>query len=206
MIEVEIKVRISDPNLMRKKFEENNGVYKLSLDHKDTYFNMPIGLRDFKQTDEALRLRKSTEFFKNDSSKIQKINHYITYKGKKIDKTTKTREEIEIKISEIEDMKKLLKFLGFREVFTVIKNRELYDFIFNDKKIEALIDYIPILEQHFVEVELITESFENVDKNREMLFQFLENFGIRAQDSIRKSYLELISGKLKNKKKIFKDN
>jgi adenylate cyclase class 2 len=196
MIEVEIKVKISDPNLMRKKFEENNGIYKLSLNHEDTYFNMPKGLRDFRQTDEALRLRKSIEFNRDNKAKTQKINYYITYKGKKIDKTTKTREEIEVKITEIEDMKKILKFLGFREVFTVVKKRELYDFIFNDTRIEALIDYIPVLEQHFVEVELITESYETVDENKEILFKFLSIFGIKKQESIRKSYLELIINKM----------
>jgi adenylate cyclase class 2 len=197
MIEVEIKVKISDPNLMRKKFKENNGIYKLSLDHEDTYFNMPEGSRDFKQTDEALRLRKSVEFLKENTSKPQKINYYITYKGKKIDKTTKTREEIEIKISEIEAMKMLLKLLGFQEVFTVVKKRELYDFMLNDTKVEALIDYIPILEQHFVEVELITESINNVEKSKDILFEFLNKLGIKKQESIRKSYLELISDKLK---------
>jgi len=197
MIEVEIKVKISDPNLMRKKFEENNGIYKLSLDHEDTYFNMPNGLRDFRQTDEALRLRKSIEFHKNIQPKSQNINYYITYKGKKFDNTTKTREEIEIKISEIEEMKRLLKFLGFREVFTVVKKRELYDFMFHGTRIEALIDYIPILEQHFVEVELITESLEDVEKSKEILFTFLGKFGIKKEESIRKSYLELISDKLK---------
>ena len=195
MIEVEIKVKISDPNLMRKKFE-NNGIYKLSLNHEDTYFNMPKGLRDFRQTDEALRLRKSIEFNRDNKAKTQKINYYITYKGKKIDKTTKTREEIEVKITEIEDMKNILKFLGFREVFTVVKKRELYDFIFNDTRIEALIDYIPVLEQHFVEVELITESYETVDENKEILFKFLSIFGIKKQESIRKSYLELIINKM----------
>ena len=197
MIEVEIKVKISDPDLMRKKFGENNGIYKLSLDHEDTYLNMPKGLRDFRQTDEALRLRKSIEFNKDNNTKSQKINYYITYKGKKIDTTTKTREEIEVKINEIEDMKTLLKLLGFREVFTVVKKRELYDFMFNDTKIEALIDYIPILEQHFVEVELITESLDNVEKSKEILFEFLNKFGIKKQESIRKSYLELISDKFK---------
>ncbi len=197
MIEVEIKVKISDPDLMRKNFKENNGIYNLSLDHEDTYFNMPKGLRDFKQTDEALRLRKSIEFKRDDKAKAQKINYFITYKGKKIDKSTKTREEIEVKIDEIEDMKTLLKLLGFREVFTVVKKRELYDFMFNDSKIEALIDYIPILEQHFVEVELITESLDNVEKSKDILFQFLNKFGIKKQESIRKSYLELISDKFK---------
>ena len=196
MIEVEIKVKISDPNLMRKKFKENNGTYKLSLEHEDTYFNMPEGSRDFKQTDEALRLRKSVEFLRDDTSKPQKTNYYITYKGKKIDKTTKTREEIDIKIGEIEDMKNLLKFLGFREVFTVVKKRELYDFTFEETRIEALIDYIPILKQHFVEVELITESIDDVEKSKNILFQFLEKFEVKKEESIRRSYLELISDKL----------
>ncbi len=196
MIEVEIKVKISDPNQVRKRFEENKGVYKISLHHEDTYFNMPKGLRDFKQTDEALRLRKSIEFNRDDKAIAQKINYFITYKGKKIDKTTKTREEIEVKINEIEDMKNLLKLLGFREVFTVVKERELYEFLFKDAKIEALIDYLPILKRHFVEVELMTESYEDIENSKKILFQFLEKFGIKKEESIRKSYLELIAEKL----------
>jgi adenylate cyclase class 2 len=199
MIEVEIKVKVPDPNVLRNKFENINGVYKLSLHHEDTYFNMPKGLRDFKQTDEALRLRKSIEFNRDIKGMGQKINYFITYKGKKIDTTTKTREEIEVKINEIEDMKNLLKLLGFREVFTVVKERELYDFTFKDTRIEALIDYIPILEQHFVEVELITESLDNVEKSKEILFQFLNRFGITKEESVRKSYLELISDKTNSK-------
>jgi len=199
MIEVEIKVKISDPNQVRKRFEENKGVYKTSLHHEDTYFNMPKGLRDFKQTDEALRLRNSIEFNRNNPEKTQKINYFITYKGKKIDKTTKTREEVEVKINEIEDMKNLLKLLGFREVFTVVKERELYEFLFRDVRIEALIDYLPSLKQHFIEVELMTESYENVEKSRKILFQFLEKFGVKKGESIRKSYLELIADKLNKK-------
>ena len=196
MIEVEIKVRISDPNLIRKKFEDFNGVYKLSLHHEDIYFNMPKGLRDFKKTDEALRLRKSIEFNRDNKQIAQKMNCFITYKGKKIDKTTKTREEIEVKIDEIEDMKNLLKQLGFREVFTVIKERELYDFKFQDTRIEALIDYLPILEQHFIEVEILAEFIDNVENAKEILFQFLEVFGIKKEESIRTSYLELVMIKL----------
>ncbi|MFX0010947.1 MAG: CYTH domain-containing protein, partial [Candidatus Hermodarchaeota archaeon] len=87
--------------------------------------------------------------------------------------------------------------LGFRKVFTVVKERDLYEFIFHDKKIEALIDYVPILEQHFIEVELITESLGNVEQNREILFNFLSSFEIMREESIRKSYLEIISDKLK---------
>ena len=197
MIEIEIKVKISDPNLIRKKFEYFNGVYKLSLHHEDTYFNMPKGLRDFKQTDEALRLRKSIEFNRDNKAIAQKINYFITYKGKKIDKTTKSREEIEVKINEIEEMKNLLKLLGFREVFTVIKERELHEFEFKDTKIEALIDYLPILGQYFIEVEILAESINNVENAKEILFLFLDIFGIKKEESIRTSYLELVMNKLK---------
>ena len=93
-------------------------------------------------------------------------------------------------------MKNLLKFLGFRDVFTVVKKRELYDFAFEGTRIEALIDYIPILKQHFVEVELITESIDDVEKSKNILFQFLDKFEVKKEESIRRSYLELISDKL----------
>ncbi len=197
MIEVEIKVKISNPEVIRKKFEENKGIYKISLLHEDTYFNMPKGLRDFKKTDEALRLRKSIEFNKNDKTREQTINHYIAYKGKKIDNSTKTREEIDIKIEDIERMKTLLKELSFQEIFTVRKERELYEFDFKTYHIEALIDYIPLLKQHFIEVEYLSDSYGKLDDFRKVLFNFLSLFGIKKEESIRKSYLELIFDKLK---------
>ncbi|MFX1343744.1 MAG: class IV adenylate cyclase [Promethearchaeota archaeon] len=192
MIEVEIKVQISDPALMRKKFEENQGSYKLSLIHEDTYYNMPKGLRDFKRTDEALRLRKSSRFDRNSDEKTQDFEYYITYKGKKIDTLTKTREEIDLKIEDIEKMKRILDSLGFQEVITVKKERELYEFNFKNYHIEALIDYIPILEQYFIEVEYLTDSKEKLDESKEILFIFLSLYGIQKEDSITKSYLELI--------------
>ena len=78
MIEVEIKKRISDPNSMRKKFESNQGFYKFSLVHEDIYYNMPQGLRNFKQTDEALRLRKSIKFDKNINREDTKTDYFLT--------------------------------------------------------------------------------------------------------------------------------
>ncbi len=198
MIEVEIKVRILDPKIIKNKFEENKGVYKLSLLHEDTYFNMPKGLRDFKKTDEALRLRRSIEFNKKELTSEQRINHYITYKGKKLDGSTKTREEIDIKIEDINRMKNLLRELGFQEVLTIKKERDLYEFEFKSLHIEALIDYLPILDQHFIEVECLLKTSENIEASKEVLFDFLSLFGIKKEDSIRQSYLELIADKLKN--------
>ena len=75
MIEVEIKAKISDPEVLINKFKDHGGMYKLSLHHEDIYFNMPKGLRDFKETDEALRIRKSMEYNRNGKQTIQKTNY-----------------------------------------------------------------------------------------------------------------------------------
>ena len=202
MIEVEIKVRITDPDLIWKKLKENQGSYKFSMIHEDIYYNMPIGLRDFKQTDEALRLRKSVRFNKNQKLETQKTENFLTYKGKKIDTISKTREEIDISIENIEEMGKLLKLLGFQEVLTVIKERELFALEFKNNKIEALIDYIPFLNQHFIELEYLTETEAEIERARNFLFDFLGLLGIQRTDSITKSYLELILEKKEMEKKL----
>lgn len=197
MFEVEIKVQIPNPVRIKETFKENHGVYEFSLIHEDTYFNMPKGLRDFKQTDEALRLRKSIKFNKKNPRKKQEIEYYFTYKGKKLDKLTKTRKELEIRIDNLEKTKELLNLLGFQEVLTVEKDRDLYKFEFKNYEIEALIDYLPILKQFFLEVEVLSDSEEGIDKSRNVLFEFLSLIGISRDESIKKSYLELIIEKLK---------
>ena len=198
MIEVEIKARIQNPDDIRQRFIKENGIYQFSLLHEDTYYNMPIELRDFKETDEALRIRKSVKFYR-DEPKNKQQNYYITYKGAKLDDSTKTRKEMESKVEDGEILKDILRTLGFREVLTVKKERELYSFTYQDKKIEVLIDYLPVLEQHFIEVELLVEEESHIQQARELLFSFLNNFNIDKQNSIRKSYLELIIEKLQSK-------
>jgi adenylate cyclase class 2 len=195
MIEVEIKAQISDPQKIRKRFEEQGGKYIISLSHEDTYYNMPKKLRDFRKTDEALRIRKSTDYDKQNESKKQ-TKYYLTYKGAKLDNSTKTREEIETLIDDGEKLKKILDNLGFRTVLTIKKERDLYHFDYEGAEIEALIDYIPILESHFIEVEIQAESSMQIELSRDLLFDFLRKFQIEKKDSIRKSYLELILEKL----------
>ena len=198
MYEVEIKVRIQDLEELRDIIRFNGGSYKISLLHEDTYFNMPKELRDFKNTDEAIRLRKSEEFDKNDDDILLKSKCYLTYKGKKVDSNTKTRQEIEVKVDNFDNMKEILKVLGFQEVLTIQKERELFDLLYQDEKIEILLDYIPLLHQYFMELEMVVSSPQEIDDARGILFKLLERFNINKDDSIRKSYLELIVENQKN--------
>lgn len=192
MIEVEIKVGISNPHEIQKKLEEHNAVYKSTLYHEDIYFNMPKGLRDFKLTDEALRIRKSIEFNKNDEKKTKQFSYFVTYKGKKVDVLTKTRQEIEIELNDSDKMIEMLNVLDFQKVLTIKKERELYEIEYKGRNLDALIDFIPVLNRYFLEVELLTENPESVEEYRKILFEFLKLIGIHKKESIRESYLELI--------------
>ncbi len=77
--------------------------------HADTYFTHPC--RDLKESDEALRLRRTDRLL-------------ITYKGPKQSSDLKVREEIEFPVPE--DAFNLLQRLGFGEAFTIEKTRETY--------------------------------------------------------------------------------
>ena len=199
MIEVEIKARVLNPEELVKKFKNQEGGYKISFIHEDTYFNMPEGLRDFKKTDEALRIRKSIEYNKNIDSSKQNLNYFITYKGKKLDKTTKTRNEVETKLENGDSVKEIFNALGFREILTVKKERDLYEFNFKGYIIEVLIDFIPILKEHFIEVEIMSESNDRLEESKNILFEFLNMFDIKKEHSITKSYLELIADRFRGK-------
>ena len=199
MIEVEIKVSITNPNEIRELLEKKKALYKCSLIHEDTYYNMPQGLRDFKKTDEALRIRKSIVFNKYVEKDEKLPKYFFTYKGAKLNKQTKTRKELESLIDEGIKVKEILCLLGFKEIITVKKERELFKIEYKNHSIEVLIDFVPILNQYFVEVESQSETEDNVDVNQEILFDFLNSLGISRDKSIIKSYLELIVEKFKIK-------
>ena len=76
----------------------------------------------------------------------------------------------------------------------------MYEFDYKEKVVEALIDYIPILKEYFIEVEIQVDTNDELDETRNILFSFLSQFDIKREDSIRESYLELIAAKFKGKK------
>ena len=146
MIEVEVKAKIRSFDEMRKRLDEINAV-KVKTEHQeDRYFNSPV--RDFAQTDEALRIRET----KSDD----KHNLFITYKGPKIDSKSKTREEVEM---EIEDAEKASK---------IFENFENY---------EISLDNVHGLEP-YMEIEISLEDNSDYSKAQESIFELFEKLGI----------------------------
>ena len=169
MLELEMKAKI-DPYtrgrinqiLRRAEFIEE----KIE---EDIYFSSPI--KDFKETDEALRVRYS-------NNKV-----ILTYKGPKLDKVSKSREEYEAFVSG--EIEQILQKLGYKEVLKVKKKRKVYrykEYIISIDEVEDLGEYL--------EVELKSDNLRDVEKIESL-------FNLLFLDSERRSYLELLLCKKK---------
>ena len=176
MIEVEVKAKIKSFDEMRKRLDEINAV-KVKTEHQeDRYFNSPV--RDFAQTDEALRIRETKS--------EEKHNLFITYKGPKIDAKSKTREEVEMEIEDADKASKIFENLGFKEVRTVVKDREYYKY----ENYEISLDNVHGLDP-YMEIEISLEDNSDYSKAQESIFELFEKLGI-TDGFERTSYLELL--------------
>ncbi|MCJ7443830.1 MAG: class IV adenylate cyclase [Methanotrichaceae archaeon] len=166
MIEIEVKAKAGSD--MLAKIKATGAVFLATETHRDVYFSSP--LRDFKKTDEALRIR------------IKEAGAWLTYKGPKLDLKTKSRKEIAVKIEDPVAMEQLLISLGFLPYAEVKKKRTKYaldELVFSLDEVEGL--------GAFLEVE--TSGENDWMLRREKVLRILDHFGL---ESIRKSYLELL--------------
>jgi adenylate cyclase class 2 len=176
MIEVEVKARADEQTLQRMK--ALGAVFLKEESHVDIYFNSP--LRDFRKTDEALRIR-----VKDDGARL-------TYKGPKLDSETKSRQELTVEIDSPERMMEVLRSLGFVPSAEVRKRRTKYSL---DDVTFALDDVQGL--GLFLEVEARGEADDWEEQKRKVI-SFLSQLGLG--ESIRKSYLELLEEQSKEKR------
>ncbi len=173
MIEIELKGYADDRifERVRERFE-----FMRKERQEDLYFQHPC--RDFAETDEALRIR------------IKKFNGhfeaFLTYKGPKLDRISKTRREIEVPINDVDAYIDILHSLGFREVISVEKTREKY---YVEKGITITLDEVEGLGK-FIEIEKLAGGDVSIDQEVENLKRMLLDLGVRKFE--RRSYLELL--------------
>ncbi|MDD3753484.1 MAG: class IV adenylate cyclase [Methanobacterium sp.] len=176
MIEVEVKAHATNLDEIEKKVIEIGASRRGEEYQEDLYFNAPH--RDFAQTDEALRIRKT----KSENSE----KTYITYKGPKMDELSKTRKEIEVAVEDPSNVAEILQNLSFRAVAMVRKNRTIY----------TLDELIITLDQvhgvgDFVEIEKETAEGEDTEEALNQIFATYSKIGIENGFE-RSSYLELM--------------
>jgi adenylate cyclase class 2 len=178
-LEVEQKFAVNDvPQLEAKLAELGPLARQVPVVQVDRYFAHPA--RDFAATDEALRLRRVG------------LDNYITYKGPKLDATTKTRREIEISLADGEvpaaESSALLEALGFVPVLDVVKTRHHFTVHWQDREVGVSLDEVEGLGK-FVELEILATPDE-LASARDCLTSLCDHLELRNGE--RRSYLELL--------------
>jgi len=173
LVEVELKYKIKPIEMQRlvKKLIQLGCKVERKSREVDVYYQHPV--RDFRETDEALRLRVT-------GNKVE-----LTYKGPRMSNRAKVREEVSVGVESFSKMDKVLRLLGFNPVAKVIKERVYYECPNN---ICISLDDVQELGQ-FIELEYKGEL--DVDNAIEILLSFAKELGIKDKPII-KSYLELL--------------
>ena len=176
--EVEQKFPVSDVAALEAELAAMGAAISEPRAEVDLYLAHPA--RDFARTDEALRIRR------------QGPSNSITYKGPKIDRTTKTRREIELPLPPGEESARawaeLLAALGFTPVAEVRKLRRKVDISWQDRRVEGSLDDVERLGS-FAELELIVED-AGVEPAKACIASLAAKLGLSGSE--RRSYLELL--------------
>ena len=178
MLEVEVKSRLGDARAFSRNLARARARATKALVEEDTYFSHPG--RDFSSTDEALRIRRAGK------------QADLTYKGPKLDRKSKTREEIVIPLDGPDGAARaeaILLRLGFGRVSVVRKRRRVY----NLGRFEICVDHVEGLGD-FVEIEARGPR-KGYARLRDEALALLGRLG--AMEPERRSYLELLLAKKK---------
>ncbi len=179
--EVEMKFSVLDAGALESRLTRLGATILEAQSEFDVYFAHPA--RDFAHTDEALRIRRKGQA------------NFLTYKGPKVDATTKTRHEIDLPLPPGEETAQawadLLGALGFTAAGEVRKSRRKAHVDWQSRRVEVSLDEVERLGT-FAELELVVEP-SDTDAAKICIASLAEALGLRG--SIRQSYLELLQNK-----------
>ena len=187
MIEVEVKLPVADLNEIKRRLLKS-GFKEISfIEERDTYFDNQQG--DIKANDEALRVRETKDHGTG------KIRAQINFKGKKLDTSTMTREELETGVEDGEISRRILRAIGYVQAAPeVVKDRTMLQ----KEDVTACLDEVHGLGE-FLELEILADSEEQKDAALGRIENILNGLGYKISDTVRTSYLSMLM--LQNKKK-----
>lgn len=178
MLEIEAKYAVADFTPIEEKLRTWSAQFIEDRQDADHYFNAPD--RDFAQTDEAFRLRRIGS------------RNFLTYKGPKIDRETKTRKEIEVPVADgdqaANDMQQMLVSLGYRPVAVVRKRRRVFEQSLDGFTLHFCLDEVDGVGT-FAEVEIVAED-DRYAAAKELLLRVAAELGLTQTE--RRSYLQLL--------------
>ena len=186
-MEVEIKVPIGeffleeDPhNYITNKI----GTHFEELIQTDRYFQSPI--KDFHETDEALRIRLIES---REKSKVVEV----TYKGPKIGNKLKIREELTFSTEQYSDVLAIFEKLGYTIVAEIKKKRTNW----RKDLIMLSLDEVKGLGTYIEAEMIVSKNTTEISKGKDIILEFLRSIFPRwSGKEDRRSYLELLIRKM----------
>ena len=187
--EVEVKLPLADKETMKATILQIGGIEKNSERQTDIYYDHPC--RSFSETDESVRVRHRTRTGGLSLSETGHALVELTYKGPKVDKTTKTRLEYTVDLDDSESMAQILLNTGFKQVATIVKYREFYDIDGITVSLDVVTDV-----GTYVELELMADGKDSMSKAKERILKLVKRLGLNEKNMVRESYLEIYLEKI----------
>ena len=177
MIEVEIKIPVSNLEKEKAGLHRMGFVHERSLIERDTYFDG--GVCGIRKSGQALRVRQIIHC--DTGEKMSEIN----FKGKKMDSVSMSRPEYETAVGDGEIAKKIFEEAGFFPVKpVVVKKRE----ILICGEVQACLDDVEGLGT-FLELEIMAEDEGSKAFALEKIERILKELGHAMAETTRVSYL-----------------
>jgi adenylate cyclase class 2 len=178
-LEIEQKFRVTSHAAIEATLADVGVALSAPVTQVDCYYAHPQ--RDFATTDEAFRLRAVGP------------ENYLTYKGPKLDATTKSRVEHEVRLADGPDamtaIGEILRNLSFTPAAIVRKQRRVGTLLRAGFPIEIALDDVRKVGP-FVELEIAISDDTQADAAKAALATLAAELGLT--DSERRSYLELV--------------
>ena len=176
--EVEQKHRVDNVAEFVARLTARGASLGSAIDQRDQYFAHPC--REFAKTDEALRIRTVGG------------KSFVTYKGPKLDATTKTRRELELPLhpndADGSRFSELLALLGFTPVAVVRKTRRSFQISRAGCVVDGALDEVESVGT-FVELELLADEV-SLDETKRVVSTLAAELDLSPSE--RRSYLEML--------------
>jgi len=171
-IEIETKIKVESLDEIAVRLSDVGGQLECELSQVDTYFDDAEGT--LFASDCGLRLRRQAI---GESEKV-----ILTYKGPRQEARFKSRQEIEIEVSDFELAAELLTALGYEKTLVFEKRRQVWQL----SDCTVCLDELPLLGS-FIEIEAPTAR---------QITESLRKLQLADMPHINESYAHLIRAKL----------
>lgn len=187
-IELKIQLRGNEKTVLENHLNSGTNKVKFLGGYEQTDYYFDTITPSFAEKDTALRVRVENSIGQDKNDKTLEL----TYKGKKLNPTSKTRLEYNINLepsTEFSTVENFFKELGFIKSIHIFKTRKNYSL---EDDIVLSLDTNELGD--FVEIEKISSDQNQIETTEEYLWNKLQSLvgQISRDRQIVKSYLELI--------------